>query len=395
MKIVVFYPYATGEKAFSGGVAKVVVSNIIAIHINGDEPYLILPKDNSGLISYVAHNHPYCKIVPVDMMALLRYTDVKNIVKRLFLVSRSLYKFITGKAKLRKALKDIKPNVIHYHEIVCYNLIDCYTKCRIVFHIHSYRFTSYNHIKGIFYRQINKYADIVLSPTLSIKKAVEKDLDNVCIVKTPYLDMGNSVIDMEKQDRFKRVREEGKTIFSFVGRICAVKRLDHCLKAMALLNEDERGRMKYMIIGGCNTTGDNDYKHSLESIIKSNHLENRVDFVGYVNPVESVLPFIDYGVMLTESEAMPMVGIEYLKYNIPTIGYDAPGINDYVIDGINGFIVRNGDIQHLASVMKRVINQIDLPDFKQSIPDTYKGYSVDKFAEALKECYANGNKKDI
>ena len=387
MKVVVYYPYATGEKAFSGGVSKVAVSNIIAVHLNGDEPYLVLPNDNSGLIDYVKTNLPYCHVMPVDMLTVSLYTDVKNPFKRARLIVRNLYKFFTGKSKLRRVLKEIQPDVIHYHEIICYNLLNCYTNCRVVFHLHSFRFTSYGLIAGRFYKQINKYADVVLSPTLSIKKAVEDKLNNVCIVKTPYLELGSSGVDKQKQELFEMVRKEGRIVFSFVGRICAVKRIDHCLKALAHLSEEERKKMKYMIIGGCNTTGDLDYKASLELIIKENSLEDCVEFVGYVNPVESVLPYIDYGVMLTESEAMPMVGIEYLKYSIPTIGYDAPGINDYVIDRINGFVVRNGDVEHLSSVLKEVISQKNLPDFKQTIPDTYKGYSVEKFAEALQTVY--------
>lgn len=387
MKVVVYYPYATGDKAFSGGVSKVAVSNIIAIHLNGDDPYLVLPQENKGLIEFVRGKHPYCNVVPVDMLTVSLYSDVKNVFKRASLIAKNLYKFTTGKAKLKKVLSEIKPDVIHYHEIICYNLLDCYTDCRIVFHLHSFRFTSYKGIAGRFYRWINRYADVVLSPTASIKEAVDSHLNNVCIVKTPYLELGSAGIDEKQQQRFKEVKAEDKLIFSFVGRICAVKRVDNCLKALALLSDEERGKIKYMIIGGCNTAGDVDYKKQLESIISENHLENCVEFVGYVNPVESVLPFIDYGVMLTESEAMPMVGIEYLKYNIPTIGYDAPGINDYVIDSVNGYIVRNGDIKHLSEVLSHVISGEGIPDFNGLIPDTFKGYSVEMFAEALKGIY--------
>ena len=390
MKVVVFYPYATGEKAFSGGVAKVIVSNIIAVKMNGDEPYMVLPEDNKGLIEYVKTNHPYCHVIPIDMLTVSLYSDIKNKVKRAGMIAHNLYKFATGKAKLCKVLNELHPDVIHYHEIICYNLLNSYTKCRVVFHLHSFRFTSYSFITGRIYKQINKYADIVISPTGSIKRAVDGNLKNVCIVKTPYLEMGNAGVDTEKQKVFKAVKTEGKLVFSFVGRICAVKRIDNCLKALAYLSQEERAKMKYMIIGGCNTVGDYDYKKKLEELVVEYHLEKNVEFVGYVNPVESILPFIDYGVMLTESEAMPMVGIEYLKYNIPTIGYDAPGINDYVVDEVNGFVVRNGDINHLAEIIKRVVNGVNVPDFNNTIPETYKGYSVEKFAEALKDVYKNG-----
>lgn len=387
MKVAIFYPYATGEKAFSGGVPKVIVSNIIAVKQNGDEPYLILPTNNNGLIAYVKEHHPYCHIVTVDIMALLRYTDVKNIFKRACLVTRSLYKFLCGKKKLSRALNEISPDVIHYHEIVCYNLLNCYTKCRIVFHIHSYRFTSYQLLTGIIYKQINKYANVVISPTESIRKAVENELKNVVIVKTPYLEMGSSGVDETQQAHFRQMKEDGKIILSFVGRICPVKRIDNCIKALSRIPKNDLNNIKYVIIGGCNNAGDYDYKKELEGQIKQYQLEENVEFVGYVNPVETVLPYIDYGVMLTESEAMPMVGIEYMKYNIPTVGYDAPGINDYLIDEVNGFIVRDGDISHLTEVLLRIIKKEQIPNFTKTIPETFNGYSVDMFASELKKIY--------
>ena len=98
MKIVVIYPYETGNKAFSGGVPKVVVSNLIAIKNNGNNPYLILPEDNSGLISFLEKEHPYCNIIPISFNSLSLYSDTKGIGRYLSIL-RNLKGFILGKKK--------------------------------------------------------------------------------------------------------------------------------------------------------------------------------------------------------------------------------------------------------------------------------------------------------
>lgn len=387
MKIAVFYPYSTGEKAFSGGVAKVAVSNIIAINLNGDKPYLVLPKDNVGLMEYVRVNCPYCEIVPVDIMALARYLDTKNIFKKLYQTARNLYKNIHGKRLLTKAFEEIQPDVIHYHETVCFNLLGCYTKCKIVLHLHSYIEISNRTVQKYIYRCISKYANVVLSPTESIKKSREKYLKNIVMVKTPYLDLVSNAPDETISSHFNSLKDEGKILFSFVGRIARIKRLEYFLRSLAKLTPEERKNIKYMVIGGCNTMGDKDYKIELENYIKDNGLDQNVEWVGYVTSVESVLPYVDYGVMLTLSEAMPMVGIEYLKYSIPTIGFDVPGINDFLINEVNGFLIEDKNTEMIASVLRRIINNEHIPNFKETIPETYKGYSVEKFAEALKDVY--------
>ena len=391
MKVAVFYPYSTGEKAFSGGVAKVAVSNVIAVHLNGDKPYLVLPKKNEGLIKYVQENCPYCDVVPVDIMALSRYVDTKNVFKKLYQTARNFYKNIRGKQLLRKAYEVIQPDVIHYHESVCFNLLGCYTKCKIVMHLHSYVTLSNKYLMNYIYKCINKYADVVLSPTESIRKAREKDLNNIVMVRTPYLDLVSNSPDERVRMHFEDLKKDGKILFSFVGRIARIKRLEYFLRSLALLTPEERKDIKYMVIGGCNTMGDKDYKIELECFIRDNSLEDNVDWVGYVSSVESVLPYVDYGVMLTLSEAMPMVGIEYLKYSIPTIGFNVPGISDFLVNEVNGFLIEDKNTEMIASVLRRIINNDNIPDFKSSIPETYKGYSVEKFAEAIKGIYNSEN----
>lgn len=388
-KIVIFYPYDTKEKAFSGGVAKVIVSNIIAVHMNGDHPIMMLPKGNSGLISFVKEKCPYCEIAALDFQSIALYSDTKNILIRARLIAGNLYKFITGRKHIKAYLEKVKPDVIHYHETVTYPFLHYYKNAKVIMHLHSFRNPNQSFISKRLFNALNNHADIVISPTLSIKKAFQPLLNKeIKIVMTPYLDLGSSNNEALPCPQMEEQIRDGKKIFSFIGRICRIKRLECCLKAMAMLDKSDLDKMKYVIIGGCNTEGDKEYKAELEKIIKDNNLENYVSFVGFINPIEKALPYIDYGVMLTESEAMPMVGIEYMRFNIPTIGFDAPGINDFVKTNVTGFKVNNGDVEDLSKTLKHVLNDSDIPVFEEIIPSIFANYSIEKFAEVLKEIYS-------
>lgn len=388
MKVVVFYPYDTGDRAFSGGVAKVAVSNVIAVHINGDQPYLLLPKGNTGLINYVKEHCPYCEIAALDFQILALFSDTKNPFTRLNLILKNMYKFFQGKNKVKRYLNELNPDVIHFHETITFPFFSYGGKAKKIIHYHSYPRVSRKILTSMESNAVNKYIDVALSPTKSIKDIIQSHINKeIQIIRTPYLDLGTGEnVDLTCKP-LEEIKKKGRKIFSFVGRINSIKRLECCLLAMAKLSKEDLSKMKYVIIGGCNTAGDENYKKELLNIIETNGLSDSVEFVGYVNPIEKALPYIDYGVMLTKSEAMPMVGIEYLRYNIPTIGFDAPGINDYVETGSTGYLIKNGDVDDLAAAFKGILNGTNLYDFKNTIPPVFRGYSVESFAKAIDKIY--------
>lgn len=388
-KIVIVYPFATGEKAFSGGVPKVIVSNIIAVKMNGDIPYLILPLDNAGLISYVKENLPYCIVKPLDFKTLSLYIDIKNPLRRAMMVARNIIGYVKGKHLIKEFLNSVQPDVIHYHDAVLFPMLGLYKNARKVMHIHTYRFTSFGIGLKLICHYFNKNADEIISPTKSIKNAIQPLIKNeIEIVETPYLELGK-METIAPNPILVQYKKSGKIIFTFVGRICRIKRIDHFLKALACLTEEERSKMVFVVIGGCNTTGDEAYKNEMMSFIKESNISDAVNFIGYVNPIESALKCVDYGTLLTESEAMPMVGIEYMRFNIPMIGYDAPGINDFLVTNENGYLLDNGNIKAITDVLRKIIHSSDLVDMSKSIEKKFEKHSIANFAKSLNAIYSS------
>lgn len=390
--IAVVYPFDTGEKAFSGGVPKVVVSNLIAIHKNGHKPFLILPIGNKGLIRYVENEHPYCAIVPVKFSCLSLYSDTKGF-NRYVNISRNFIGFLSGRKRLKKALNEISPELIHYHEVVNFLFLDLYEKAKVILHLHSYRFTGYGRTINYIMKKVNRNADLLLSPTNSILEALGEKIHTKSLqLNTPYLELEapNKVgeIDTRFSD-LEAMRASGKIIFSFVGRICSIKRIDHFIEALINISPDLKNKTVFVIVGGVNTDGDRQYQDFLKKKIRKHKLGENVKFLGYVNPIESLLPHIDYGVILSESEAVPMIGIEYMRYRIPIIAYKAPGITDFMIDRKNGFLVNNGDKKDLVSCLEMAIDLDDstIKDFQQLIEEIYRKYTLEEFTKSLNEIY--------
>ena len=163
-KIIVFYPYETREKAFSGGVSKVVISNIIAINAMGHKPILILPFKNEGLIEFVTKNFPYCEVYPLKFNTLSLFSDTKGLI-RYVKVLLNMFNFIKGWYQLSKTFKTIAPDIIHYHEVVNFPYLGMYKKAKVILHLHSYRFIEYKRLLPYILNKINKNVHLVISPT--------------------------------------------------------------------------------------------------------------------------------------------------------------------------------------------------------------------------------------
>ena len=270
--------------------------------------------------------------------------------------------------------------------------MNIFPEAKVVLHLHSYRFTSYGILLGYILKLINKNCNLVISPTKSILDALGERLRvKSMLVDTPYLDLNDSNLDNKTNPIYNQLvndKATGKTIFSFVGRICSIKRIDHFIQAISKLDNSLKSRIVFSIVGGTNTEGDKTYKGELEYLIKKNNLSDKVFFHGYVNPIESILPSIDYGVILSESEAVPMIGIEYMRFNIPIVGYNAPGINDFLKNNENGFLLKNGSIEDLTNQLSIIMNNQERKvDFNQSIPKLFNRHTIKTFAEKLETIY--------
>lgn len=392
-KIVVLYPYDTGENAFSGGVPKVAVSNLIAINNIGDIPYLVLPEGNTGLIKFIKENYAYCHVVPVKFKHLSLFSDTKGFFRYLSIL-KNLVRFYVGYKYLKKAIRKISPDIIHFHEVINFPILSISPYAKVVLHLHSYRFTSYGRMLDYIIKRINYNADIVISPTKSILQALSHSLKTPSVVvDTPYLEIKDnekSIANNNIIDELKVYKKSGKIVFSFVGRICSIKRINHFIDAINNLPALLKEKVFFSIVGGTNNVGDVQYKDFLTSKVIEYELQDIVKFHGYVNQIESILPYIDYGVILSESEAVPMIGIEYMRFNIPIIGYNAPGISDFLIDKVNGFLIPNSNIEELSNVVEKILNKkYSQLDFKSLIPQTYERHTIDKFSVALNKLYSS------
>lgn len=162
---------------------------------------------------------------------------------------------------------------------------------------------------------------------------------------------------MERSDRVDRAAVRGRwgvpedaAVILFCGKFQPWKRPQDVLRAFA----KARGADAYLVLGG-----DGELRSALESEAESLGITGRVRFLGFVN--QSALPEVytasDLLVLPSEYDAFGLVVNEAMLCRCPVVVSDRVGARfDLVREGETGYVFPCGDVDSLAAVLRRALN---------------------------------------
>jgi phosphatidylinositol alpha-1,6-mannosyltransferase len=147
-----------------------------------------------------------------------------------------------------------------------------------------------------------------------------------------------------------------------VGRIHPRKGQHAVLEALHLLDENLRGRIRYLVVG---PVVDDRYSGSLRRLATSAGAE--VIFTGEVTDEALVGHYEGADIFIMTSEQQPRsvegFGLAYLEASangLPVIGYRCGGVEDAVRHDVTGLLIEPGDVAGLATALKRLIQDPEL-----------------------------------
>lgn len=159
--------------------------------------------------------------------------------------------------------------------------------------------------------------------------------------------------DQEKQYLRNKLDLPDKIIFSYSGKLNRGKGLELLLRVCRDIVR-KYPQVHLLLIG---SGGDQflSCEGELKQFVKKEAMQNYVTFTGYVNNVMDFLKASDFFILPSESEAHPISLLEALSCGLPSIGTKAGGINDVLIDGVNGRMIEIDDATALLSVMAEFV----------------------------------------
>ena len=101
--------------------------------------------------------------------------------------------------------------------------------------------------------------------------------------------------------------------------------------------------------------GKTSHRRACESLAASLGIADRVEFLGRVGNLRELLHRCRVAVLSTHYEGLPLVLIEYMAAGCAAVASDAPGVQDVIEPGVNGWRFPCGDDAALATTLQAVL----------------------------------------
>ena len=204
--------------------------------------------------------------------------------------------------------------------------------------------TAYKFLRPVF-RGLLKDADAVVSVSNGLRAHAEKSAPVPIEVIANAIDLSKFSPPLEKPAA-DTVR------LLYVGRLVASKSPTVLVEAISLLQKmDVRPFTLEMV-------GDGAQRSELEMMVIEHELNRVVTFSGWVEREQLVDVYrrADIFATATSWEGMPNTVLEAMACGLPVVGTDAPGMDQLVQNGVNGYLVPVGNAAQLADRLRRLIN---------------------------------------
>ena len=265
--------------------------------------------------------------------------------------SKNIFTAFSRVSKLKKILKELKPDIIHVRSRVPAWLIYFVNKSlniKVVSTVHGFNSVGY-------YSSIMQKSDAVICVSNSIKEYIQKHYqtsENKITVIPRGIDLAlfnSNNISNDFIDSFKKENNlENKFIISSVGRVTQLKDYETFIKAISLVKK-EIPNVVALIVGGVRSDKQ-EYLNSLKKLVNELNLEDNIIFTGSQSKISEIYALSNVVVSSSKKpESFGRAVAESIAMNTPVIATNHGGVKDIIIENENGFFFEVGDEKELAN----------------------------------------------
>jgi len=324
-------------------------------------------------------------------------------------VSRALYYIFNpfSLLKLREALGDFKPDIIHIHNIyyqVSPSILALLKKYPTVMTTHSYELVCpknfmhsplelknldktslgdnccnhtgveyyYYKFRSVVYKRLCRNIDIFVS----VSNYVERVLKNGSKKTIQVIHNGIKLLEYSKMG-------SGENLL-YVGRLSREKGIEYLLKAMPLITKAMPRAHLYI-------AGDGDQQYKLEDLSKELNITKSVTFLGPVPFKEIKNHYNKANILIVPSlwkEPFGLVGPEAMSVGRPVVASNVGGIPEWLDDGVNGFLVEPGNSKQIAEKVIRLFSDRKLLEkMGENARKKAEQFSIEKHVIKIENIY--------
>ncbi|NQQ32732.1 glycosyltransferase family 4 protein [Streptococcus suis] len=203
----------------------------------------------------------------------------------------------------------------------------------------------------------------------------EIPVDQVSVIHNAIKAFDGSI---EPIDILKDEHAKGKVLIGNIGRLSEQKGMRYFLDAAAITITTHPEAF-FVIVG------DGELKAQLEEKVTQLDLENNVLFLGYRSDIQNVMSQLDFVVLSSLWEGLPLTPIEAFSVGKTVIGTSVDGTLEIIRDGVDGSLVEARNSAQLAEKMNYLI---DNPEIRGKFETQAEKRYQDEFSfEKLEQNY--------
>lgn len=168
----------------------------------------------------------------------------------------------------------------------------------------------------------------------------------------------------------------------FVGRLAAQKRIDLLLEGFCILRRTRPGARLVLL-------GDGPEKPRVLEFVREKGLRDAVDMPGALEDAAARMKRFTCLALPSDFEGTPNVALEALAAGVPVVARAVGDLEEMIIEGRTGILLRDGAPETLASALDRLIADVALRRAVRSEGPRLvaEKYSVDSAVERLRDVY--------
>jgi len=190
--------------------------------------------------------------------------------------------------------------------------------------------------------------DVLISPS---RYLMNRFID--CGISRDKIVLINYGVDVSKFKNTTKSRSN-KFRIGFIGQLIRHKGVENLLKAVSLLDAQEKSKISLILVG----TGEKAFLDHCKKLINDLFLKNIVTFAGKIPNNEIPKIYRNLDILIVPSiwpENSPVTIIEAFASGTPVLGSDIGGIPELIHHGVNGFLHKYDSPLSLAQNIRRFI----------------------------------------
>ena len=275
-----------------------------------------------------------CKVYSFGIEDLVNKNDINK-----------LFTYTTKIGKIKKIIQLENPDIIHAHYATSYgvlaSMLNVHPYILSFWGSDVYDFPNRSFIHKLLLKHNIKSADYIMSTSEDMKREILKYTDKNILVTYFGVDTNTfQPISIEKSKYF--TIGSIKSFYKKYG-------LDYLIKGFKIFIDRTENKDAILLIGG--KGNQEDY---LKKLVKELNLENRVNFLGYLNQKEVAEYFnkMDIAVFPSLAESFGVAAVEAQSCGIPTIVTNVGGLPEATNPGKTSIVINPEDEYEIAQAIE-------------------------------------------